>query len=253
MNQLELTEGTERSRAGNCLASIRIRWPVSILRLLPSILVLLFAGLLPASGSPSSALREYKNRKFDQSLKEYQQLLQRKADDPRLHFNAGAAAYRDGQFVEATNQFSAAISSPDLKLQEAAYYNRGNSSYRLGENSADPKQRTDAWERAVKDYDLTLKLNSQDADAKFNRDFVKKRLEELKQQQQQQQQQKNIEPSEAAKKAKAEADQAVSRREYPRALEIMTKQLEQDPTTAYYNDFIQRLKEVNGVQDSAKH
>lgn len=233
--------------------TMRPRSSSSILYFLSSILLPLLLGLLPASGSPSSALREYKGGKFDEALKEYQQLLQRKADDPRLHFNAGAAAYRDGQFTEATNQFSAAISSPDLKLQEAAYYNRGNSSYRLGENSADPKQRAEAWERALKDYDLTIKLNPQDADAKFNRDFVKQKLEELKQQQSQNNQQKKIEPSEAAKKAKAEADQAVSQREYLRALEIMTKQLERDSTTAYYNDFIQRLKEVNGVQDSTKH
>ena len=144
--------------------------------------------VLPCStlGSPSSALREYKDGKFDDALKEYQQLLERKADDPRLHFNAGTAAYRNGQFAEATNQFSAALNSPDLKLQESAYYNRGNSSYWLGERSPDPKQRSEAWERSLKDYELSLKLNPQDPDAKFNRDFVKKRLEELKQQQQQQ-------------------------------------------------------------------
>ena len=147
--------------------------------------------VLPCSalGSPSSALREYKDGKFDDALKEYQQLLERKADDPRLHFNAGTAAYRNGQFAEATNQFSAALNSPDLKLQESAYYNRGNSSYWLGERSPDPKQRSEAWERSLKDYELSLKLNPQDPDAKFNRDFVKKRLEELKQEQQQQQQQ----------------------------------------------------------------
>jgi len=78
-------------------------------------------------------------------------------------------------------------------------------------------------------------------------------LEELKQQKQKQDQQNNPPPSEAAKKAKAEADEAVRRREYAKALEIMEKQLEQDSTTAYYSDYIERLKEVNGVQDSVKH
>ncbi|HWW02692.1 MAG TPA: VWA domain-containing protein [Candidatus Acidoferrum sp.] len=156
------------------------------LPLLSSSLALLLLWPGPAAGSPSNALREYKEGNFDQALRDYQQLLERKADDPRLHFNAGTAAYRNRQFEEATNQFSAALNSPDLKLQESAYYNRGNSSYWLGEKNPDPKQRTDAWERSLKDYDLTLKLNPQDADAKFNRDFVKKRLEEFKQQQQQQ-------------------------------------------------------------------
>ncbi len=99
-----------------------------------------------------------------------------------------------------------------------------------------------------------MKLSPQDADAKFNYEFVKKRLEELKQQQQQQKNQPNEnQPSEAAKKAKAEADEAVRRREYAKALKIMEKQLEQDPTTSYYADYIQRLKEVNSVQESTKH
>jgi len=143
--------------------------------------------LLVTSGlaSPSSALREYKAGQYDQALKEYEHLLQRNADDPRLHFNAGAAAYRNRQFDEATRQFNQAVSSSDLKLQQLSYYNRGNAQYWLGEKNSDPAKRTEAWEKSIKDYELAMKLNPQDADAKFNHEFVKKRLEELKQQQEQ--------------------------------------------------------------------
>ncbi len=214
------------------------------------ILLLLIPAIVAAS--PSSALRDYKKGDYDQALKEYERLLQRRADDPRLHFNAGTAAYRERKFQEALKQFNAALASQDLKLQELAYYNRANSSYWLGDQAADPGKRTEAWQQALKDYELSLKLNPGDADAKFNHAFVKQKLEELKQQQQQKGQPRNIEPSEAAKKAKADADEAVRRREYSKALEIMDKQLEQDPTTAAYGDFIQRLKEVTGVQDTAK-
>jgi Ca-activated chloride channel family protein len=211
--------------------------------------------LLVTSGlaSPSSALREYKAGQYDQALKEYEHLLQRNADDPRLHFNAGAAAYRNRQFDEATRQFNQAVSSSDLKLQQLSYYNRGNAQYWLGENNSDPAKRTEAWEKSIKDYELAMKLNPQDADAKFNHEFVKKRLEELKQEQQQKNEQRNIQPSEEAKKAKAEADKAVREREYSRALQVMEAQLAKDETTAYYSDYIQRLKEVTGVQDSDKH
>jgi Ca-activated chloride channel homolog len=45
-----------------------------------------------ATASPSSALREYKSGNYDQALRDYEALLKKKADDPRLHFNAGAAA-----------------------------------------------------------------------------------------------------------------------------------------------------------------
>ena len=149
--------------------------------------------LLPTAlrGSPASALREYKAGEYEQALKEYQHLLERKGDDPRLHFNAGAAAYRNRQFEEAAKQFNATLASPDLKLQGLAYYNEGNALYHLGERNPDPKKRTESWEKALTDYQSTVKLNPQDADAKFNYEFVKRKLEELKQQQQQSQQNKS--------------------------------------------------------------
>lgn len=201
------------------------------------------------SGSPASALREYKAGRYEQSLKEYQRLLERKTDDPRLRFNAGTAAYRNRQFAEAAKQFDQALSATDLKLQELAYYNRGNTLYHLGENIPEPSKKTEAWQRSLKDFESSLKLNPQDADAKFNYEFVKKKLEELKQQQKEDQ--RRIEPSEDARKAKARADEAVRRQEYGQALTIMEKQLQQDPTTSYYSDYIKRLKEVTGVQENA--
>src|ERR1039457_6599595 len=109
--------------------------------------------LLPATlqGSPAGALREYKAGNFDQAVKEYEQLLKRKSDDPRLHFNAGAAAYRSRQFEEAAKQFNATLASPDLKLQGLGYYNEGNALYHLGERNPDPKKRTEAWEKAIQE------------------------------------------------------------------------------------------------------
>jgi Ca-activated chloride channel family protein len=205
------------------------------------------------SGSPASAYRAYEKGQYDEALKEYERLLSNKKDDPRLHYNTGAAAYRGRKFEEAAKEFEQALNSPDLKLLQQAYYNRGNSRFFIGDAESDPQKKQKAWEDSLQDFDAAIQLNGQDADAKFNRDFVKKKLEELKQQQQKKDdQQKPPEPSEAAKKAKAEADAAVNRHEYARALEIMETQLKQDPTTAAYSDYIQRLKEVNGVQQTPK-
>jgi Ca-activated chloride channel family protein len=215
--------------------------------------ILLFALPLSLHGSAASAYRDYQKGKYGDALKEYERLLERKKDDPRLHFNAGAAAYRGRQYEEAAKQFDHALNSPDLKLLQQAYYNRANSRFFIGEVEADSQKKQKTWEDSLQDFESALKLNTQDADAKFNRDFVKKKLEELKQQQQQKNdQQKPPEPSEAAKKAKAEADAAVTRHEYAKALKIMETQLKQDPTTAYYSDYIKRLKEVNGVQEPPK-
>jgi hypothetical protein len=62
-----------------------------------------------------------------------------------------------------------------------------------------------------------------------------------------------VPPSEDAKKAKAAADEAVKRRDYPGALKIMQDQLQKDPTTRHYSDYIQKLEEVTGVQTGTNH
>jgi Ca-activated chloride channel family protein len=154
-----------------------------------TVIALLFAASGDVLASPSSALRDYEAGRFDESLKGFQESIKRKSDDPRLRFNAGAAAYRNGQFDEAAKQFGQVATAPDLKLQEHAYYNLGNAHYRSGEAIGDPQKMTQSWQEAVKQYERALKLNTNNADAKFNRDFVKRRLEELKQQQQQDQKQ----------------------------------------------------------------
>lgn len=150
---------------------------------------LLFCALLPAAvafGSTTGALRDYKEGKYDEALKEYQRLLQGNTNDPRLHFNAGTAAYRQKSFTQAEREFDAALSAQDLQLQGRSYYNRGNTRFRLGEQNPEPTKRTEAWQGALKDFESSLKLNPQDTDAKSNYDFVKRKLEELKQQQPQQ-------------------------------------------------------------------
>ena len=107
---------------------------------------------------------------------------------PRL-YNNGVTAYHSNDFASAAALFESATASPDRALQQRALYNLGNTSYRLGE--AKTPQAQQLWQRAIKSYESALALDPHDADAKFNHDFVKKKLEELKKQQQQQQNQQN--------------------------------------------------------------
>lgn len=144
-----------------------------------------------AIASSAHALRKYQDGQFKEAEQEYKQLLEKRPDDPRLHYNAGAAAYQADDFVEATKHFSSALTSPDLEVQHRSYYNLGNSLYRLGEAQPDAAKKTQAWEQSVKQFEGALKLNPNDPDAKFNLEFVRKKLEELKQQQKQSQQQQN--------------------------------------------------------------
>lgn len=155
------------------------------LGLLPSLVGL--ALLVPAAmhASSSTALKRYTSGKYDSALREYKRLLLDKPDDPRLHFNAGAAAFQVNDFEEALKQLNSAVVTPDLHLQEQTYYNLGNVQYRLGAEATAPDKKKADWEQAIGNYESALKLNPKDDDAKYNLELVKKKLEELEKQQQQ--------------------------------------------------------------------
>jgi len=150
---------------------------------------LLLVLLLPnfaGAASASKALKEYGSGKYQRALHQFQDLLLKKPNDPRLNFNAGDAAFQSGFYDRALKHFNSSLATEDLQLQERSFYNLGNTHYRLGEEEKDPSKRQGAWEEAVTSYESALKLNPNDADAKYNLELVKKKLEELKQQQQQQ-------------------------------------------------------------------
>jgi Ca-activated chloride channel family protein len=145
-----------------------------------AMLLLMLAGV--ANASPSRAMRDYKQGHFKDARNEYERLLEKKPDDPKLNYNAGASAYRAGAYDAAAKAFVNATKAPELDLQEMAYYNLGNSNYRLGGEQTAPDKKMALWHEAVQNYESALKLNPKDADAQFNRDLVKKELEKLKQQ-----------------------------------------------------------------------
>jgi Ca-activated chloride channel family protein len=171
--------------------------------------LLLFMLLATSAGaSPSSALREYNEGDYKKSLNDYDKLLENGKDDPRLHFNAGDAAYQTRKLDEAVKEFNAALSSPDLKLQERAYYNLGNTLFRAGQMIQEPEKKQESWENAIKQYESAGKLDPNDPDAKFNKQVVEKLLEELKKQQQQQQSQNNKDNKKQDKNQKDQQNQS---------------------------------------------
>lgn len=106
-------------------------------------------------------------------------------------YNGGTKAYQTGEFEQAAEQLKSSLKTPDLSLQQKSYYNLGNSLFRIGQGTVqeDAKKTMETWKQAVKAYDDSLALNPDDADAKFNRDFVQRKLDELKQQEEKKNQQ----------------------------------------------------------------
>ena len=203
--------------------------------------------LAPVAGrsSPAEALREYNRGRFGAALKEYQRLALQNTNDLRLVFNAGVAAYAVTNFDEAAKDFNLASASPDLKLQQSAYYNLGNTQYRLGELKFEPTAEgldtlETAWKEACRSYTIATNLDRGDADASHNLNFVKRQMEML------------AGLREAMRLAKQAADEAVRRAEFHRALQIM-ESLDNPIATKKFQDYVKKLKDIDEIVTPAQH
>jgi tetratricopeptide (TPR) repeat protein len=194
---------------------------------------------LAAGGSPATAMHEYNAGHYTNALQEFELLARTDTNDLRLIFNAGAAAYRTTNYDEALNDFQMATLSPDLNLQERAYYNLGNVHYRLGELKFEPDTEglnaiEERWQQAVKSYEHAAELNTNDADVAYNLGFVRRQMALI------------AELREAMRRAKLAADDAVRRNEYHRALEIM-ESLNNPIATKKFQDYTKKLKDIDAI------
>ncbi len=201
-----------------------------------SILLAVFLVSISANASPTGALREYKTGNYTNALAEYTARAAVKTNDLRLVFNAGDAAYRATNFDLAQKLFQQVTLSPDLKLQQQAFYNLGNVQFQVAKQAQDLDGLEQGFDAAAKIYSRAVMLNTNDVDAIFNYRFATGAAEQVRA------------LKAALRSAKASADMAVQRAEFHTAFEIM-----QGLTQKYkiagkqFEEFTKKLKDIDDI------
>jgi Ca-activated chloride channel homolog len=160
-------------------------------------LALLVAIATTRGALPQTAEQAYQQGEFAKSQKEYSAAAAKEPTKTELQFNAGSAAYKAGDLAQAATAFQNSLHTEQVPMQQGAYYNLGNTQFRLGQKTekSNPKETIETWEKAVSSYYAALQIEPGDLQAKHNRDLVKNKIEQLKKQEdqkkQQQQQQEN--------------------------------------------------------------
>lgn len=175
----------------------RYVWPVSaalLLLVLWSVLgegrgmkgapLAVIAGLLFILSSNSlraapSGINDYQQGNYQGALSDFEKRLQSGESTPAIRFDAGAAAYKAGDFKKAADYFSSAMTSPDPKIRDAATYNLANALVRSGEGADGKEAKLSDWNNALQHYETVLKDHPADARAKENREIVRKLIADL--------------------------------------------------------------------------
>ena len=114
----------------------------------------------------------YREGKVSEALSKWRDAQIENPDSDKLHYNIGNGLHDQKKYKDAFKEYGKSMDSKDSELKSKAYYNMGNTRYRMGK-----------LQEAIGDYEKCLEINPQDEDAKYNIEFIKKKLEEQKQQQ----------------------------------------------------------------------
>ncbi len=158
-----------------------------------------------------------------------------------LQNNAGASLLRSGEYAAARDNFvQSVVNNDDPDTKSRGYYNAGYAAY--GEEEK---------QLAADYFRKALLLEPENADAKYNFEFVMRQLQQEKDENEDQSGgQPPPPPSTYAKELKAQAEELVSQRRYNEASKLMKDGLEIDPSVEAYRDFIDRIDSIIQIEGS---
>jgi len=143
-------------------------------------------GLRQADPDVDQGNQAFREGRFADALGHYRAAGER-GDDPRLHFDAGAALYRLGEknpdpaekarlFQQAEEELRRAADTDDAALKSSAYYNLGNTLYQRQQ-----------WDDAIGAYKRSLRADPKNDAARHNLEMALRQRQQDPQQKDKQQ------------------------------------------------------------------
>ncbi len=201
--------------------------------------------LIPASWTRVSRLNSaidlagesYAKAEYEQSITNHQVLIDEFAySSPELDYNLGLSNQYAEKPDEASVYYDKASISSNKTLASFAF-NQG------GVILGNKKE----YETALSKFKSSLIQDPNNEVARHNYELLARWLQ--RDEERKNEEQNKPEPSDFAKRKKAEADRLVEQFRFKDALNTMTEALQQDETVAAYQDFITSLQEITEIDE----
>ena len=207
-------------------------------------ILLLTALAMSACGSSvertlDSGNQAYVEQDYQQAMEKYGQAMEMDPELGEPTYNLANTLYRLEAFEEAGQFLAQAIQTASDQLAEYGFYNLGNNFFQQ-----------ELMPEAVEAYKESLRIDSQDLDAKYNLELAMVQQEQQEQQQQEQEQQEQEESSEdeqeQSEQGQEEQDQSQSEESQDESDQSEQEQGEQDQPGDEGEDQEQQDQNQNG-------
>ena len=153
--------------------------------------------------------------------------------------NLANAYFQVKDSANAISVYQSLTASPKSHIRSKAQQQLGILHHRQGK-----------LEEALANFKEAIKADNANVDAKYNYEMLKKKLDEEKKKQKEKDRNKPKEPSAYAKRLKAQADALLAKYRFSEAASLMNEGAKKDPSVLFYEDFMNRLKEVVTIDKS---
>jgi tetratricopeptide (TPR) repeat protein len=208
------------------------KWIVSIFLIIPAS----WTRVSRLNSAIEAAENSYAEARYEESINNHLVLLEEfEIRSAYLDFDLGLSHHYAQKTDEAAGYYDRATQSTDQLLSSFSF-NQG------GVILGDKKE----YQAALSKFQTALIKNPLNEEARYNYELLARWL---KRDEERKQQQNKPEPSDFAKRKKAEADRLVEQFRFADALKVMEDALAQDETVAAYQDFITLLKDVVQINE----
>lgn len=195
------------------------------------------------SGAVKAGNKSYGKADYESAMRHYQDAEIEKPEEPKLHYNMANTLYQQERYEEAIERYNKAFYTEDPKLEAETYYNQGNSLYRAGKLA-----------EAIQAYEKCLDLTPDDMEAKYNLEFVRKKLKEMMDQQRQQEGQDKEGEKQQGQKEQTEQDQSQEQQQQQQAQMDSARQqqpqMQPEPKEGMSREEAERI--LNALKDDEK-